>query len=77
MALSRVASRPRRLTPLVLVLGVSLAVASGSLALAVWSGDGSRPRAAIASGAHAAADPRLILYARTSDVAGCWAVACA
>jgi len=53
-----------------LILGLGCVIASSGLALAVRSGGGPHPHAAIASGAHAAVDPRLILHARTSGVRG-------
>jgi len=61
-------SRPR--SRLALTLGLGFVIAIIGLKLAVWTSGGSRPRAAIASGAHAAVDPRLILHARTSGVGG-------
>lgn len=66
------ASRMRRPARVALVLGAGLAVISGSLALvlAVWPGGGSHPHVALASGAHAAVDPRLILRARATGVGG-------
>lgn len=53
---------------LALTLGLGFVIAIIGLTLVVWTSGGSCPRAAIASGAHAAVDPRLILHARASVV---------